>query len=107
MTVNEIAATQRTLRSCHPTCLLFVKTITVSAVFLFFLSLKKSEATRKTTKCKGRTFLSPTPPFLLDANFHFNCVKPLFLTSEKCVCVRVLIRESKNTACRIFMLITL
>lgn len=76
---------------------------------------KKSVENEKNNKMQRENILSPPPPppppsilpFLLDANFHFNCVKPLFLTSEKCVCVRVLIRESKNTACRIFMLITL
>lgn len=73
----------------------------------FLLTLSKKDAATRTTKCKREHFVTPPSPFFPDADFHFNCVKPLFLTSEKCVRVRVLIRESKNTACRIFMLITL
>lgn len=51
---------------------------------------------------QGEHFVALPLPSFPDADFHFNCVKALFLTSEKCVRVRVLIRECKNTACRIF-----
>lgn len=101
---SEIAATPH---SCCSTCLPFVKTITLSAAFLSSQSLRKSDETNNKMQSGEHFRLPLSPPLLLDANFHFNCVKPLFLTSEKRVRVRVLIRESKNTACRIFMLITL
>lgn len=72
-------------------------------------SLPKRRAPRqeKQQRSLGEHFVPLPLSSFPDADFHFNCVKALFLTSEKCVRVRVLIRECKNTACRIFMLITL